>query len=53
MVAVPKAMAGRPRVVGLLVETRAQVSDRRDRQPEEAVCSRAGGAKVSDKMPAI
>ncbi len=53
MVAVPKAMAGKPRVVGLLVEKELKYLTDAVASPKKPFVVVLGGAKVSDKMPAI
>jgi phosphoglycerate kinase len=53
MVAVPKAMAGRPRVVGLLVEKELKYLTDAVATPKKPFVVVLGGAKVSDKMAAI
>ncbi|MEN0021288.1 MAG: phosphoglycerate kinase, partial [Planctomycetota bacterium] len=53
MFAVPQAMAGKPRVVGFLVEKEiAFLKDALD-NPAKPFTVVLGGAKVSDKLPAI
>lgn len=53
MVAVPKAMAGKPRVVGLLVEKELKFLTDAVAAPKKPFVVVLGGAKVSDKMAAI
>lgn len=53
MVAVPKAMAGKPRVVGLLVEKELKYLTEAVAAPKKPFVVVLGGAKVSDKMAAI
>jgi phosphoglycerate kinase len=53
MVAVPKAMAGKPRVVGLLVEKELKYLTDAIAAPAKPFVIVLGGAKVSDKMAAI
>jgi phosphoglycerate kinase len=53
MVAVPKAMAGKPRVVGFLVEKEIKYLSEAIRNPAKPFVVILGGAKVSDKLPAI
>ena len=53
MVAVPRAMAGMPRTVGFLVEKEIKYLDEKLREPARPFVVILGGAKVSDKLPAI
>lgn len=53
MVAVPKAMAGKPRVVGFLVEKEIRFLSEAVKNPKKPFVVILGGAKVSDKMGAI
>ncbi len=53
MVAVPRAMAGRPRVVGFLVEKEVKYLSEAIQNPAKPLVVILGGAKVSDKLPAI
>jgi phosphoglycerate kinase len=50
MVAVPKAMHGKPRVVGLLVAKELNVLDKLLSSPARPFVGMLGGAKVSDKI---
>lgn len=53
MVAVPEAMAGKPRVVGFLVEKEIQFLNDVISRPERPFVAVLGGAKVSDKIRVI
>jgi phosphoglycerate kinase len=53
MVAVPKGMAGKPRVLGYLVEKEIAFLSRAVQSPAKPFVVVLGGAKVSDKMGAI
>lgn len=53
MYAVPAAMAGKPRVVGLLVEKELKYLSEALANPAKPYVVVMGGAKVSDKLPMI
>ena len=53
MVALPKAMAGKPRVIGFLVEKEIACLSAALENPKKPFVVVLGGAKVSDKMGAI
>lgn len=53
MVAVPKAMSGKPRVSGFLVEKEIKYLSEALADPAKPFTVVLGGAKVSDKLPAI
>lgn len=53
MVALPQAMAGRPRVSGFLVEKEVKYLSETLAHPAKPFTVVLGGAKVSDKLPAI
>lgn len=50
MVAVPKALLGKPRVVGLLVQKELEILDQLLSNPPRPFVSLLGGGKVSDKI---
>lgn len=53
MVAVPSALPGKPRVVGFLVEKEIKYLSEAIAYPKKPFVVILGGAKVSDKLPAI
>ncbi len=53
MVGVPQAMAGRPRVCGMLVQKEIRYLSDALAEPARPFAVVLGGAKVSDKLPAI
>lgn len=53
MVAVPKALSGKPRVVGFLVEKEIKFLSEAISSPKKPFVVVLGGSKVSDKMGAI
>ena len=53
MVAVPEAMAGKPRVVGFLVEKEIRYLTEAIENPQRPFVAVLGGAKVSDKIQVI
>lgn len=53
MVAVPRAMGDAPKVVGFLVEKEIKYLDEKLSEPARPFVVVLGGAKVSDKLPAI
>ena len=53
MVAVPEAMAGKPRVVGFLVQKEIQYLTDAIENPQRPFVAILGGAKVSDKIQVI
>ncbi|MCL4109344.1 UNVERIFIED_CONTAM: hypothetical protein GTU68_038973 [Idotea baltica] len=53
MVAVPEAMAGKPRVVGFLVEKEIKYLTEAIESPKRPFVAILGGAKVSDKIQVI
>lgn len=50
MVAVPKALAGKPRAIGLLVQKELEILDHLLANPPRPFVSLLGGGKVSDKI---
>lgn len=50
VLALPRAMSGRPRVMGLLVEKELQIIDQLLERAERPLVGIMGGAKVSDKI---
>ncbi|USN99502.1 MAG: phosphoglycerate kinase [Phycisphaeraceae bacterium] len=53
MVAVPRTMTGKPKAVGFLVEKEIRYLDEKLAEPARPFVVVLGGAKVSDKLPAI
>lgn len=53
MVGVPRAMGSKPKVAGFLVEKEIAYLNDTLQNPEKPFCVILGGAKVSDKLPAI
>lgn len=53
MVAVPKAMSDRPRVVGLLLKKEIDFLSGRLESPKTPYVAVLGGAKISDKIPVV
>jgi phosphoglycerate kinase len=53
MVAVPRAMAGKPRVVGFLMQKEIRFLKDAIEHPRRPFVAILGGAKVSDKIPVI
>lgn len=53
MLAVPRAMSGSPKTVGFLVEKEIKYLDEKLAEPARPFVVILGGAKVSDKLPAI
>ncbi len=53
MLAVPNGMSGKPKAVGFLVEKEIKYLDEKLSEPARPFVVILGGAKVSDKLPAI
>lgn len=53
MLALPKAMGSKPNVVGFLIEKELKYLDAAIKEPAKPFVVVLGGAKVSDKLPAI